>query len=299
MISIIICSRGPEYRVATTESIAATIGVPYELIAVENGQGQYGICEAYNIGAGQAIYPLLCFVHEDIAFRTSNWGKIVEQVLADNSIGAIGVTGGKWLPNAPCTWWSCGNKYLTSNVISEDIKSGYRTEVYSNPENKQVVDVAAVDGMWICVRKEVWQKHPFDSSTFPGFHFYDVDFCANLFPHYRICVTPEIAVTHYSTGTYNAAWTEFADRFYRKHAPRLPLGVPPISIRDEQNLEYSLTESFVQRIIQERLPGRLALRHFGRCLRLKLLARHTVWLGWQLIRYVSRYGLSSSTTPQL
>ena len=138
MISVIICSRGQEFRAATVESIAATIGVPYELIAVENGQGQYGICEAYNIGAAQANYPLLCFVHEDIAFRTSDWGKVVAHVLRDVSIGVVGVIGGKWLPKAPGTWWACGNKYLSSNVLNESPTGAYQEYAYANPENKTV-----------------------------------------------------------------------------------------------------------------------------------------------------------------
>lgn len=290
MISIIICSRGPAFRAATTESIALTIGLPYELVAVENEGGKYGICEAYNIGAAQAKYELLCFMHEDLAFRTPDWGKVVERVLLDKSIGIVGVIGGKWLPKAPGTWWSCGNKYLSSNVLTQDSKSEYSDYSYANPENKLVVDVAAVDGMWISTRKEVWRKHPFDSQTFSGFHFYDVDFCTNIFPFYRICVALEIGVTHYSLGSYNDSWTEFADIFYRKHTRKLPLGRVPISARDAANLEYSLTESFVQRIIERKLPARMGLRYLVRCLRMKPLARHTIWLCNLYVKYLWQHG---------
>lgn len=290
MISIIICSRGPEFRATTAESIAATIGLPYELIAVENGQGQYGICEAYNIGAAQASYPLLCFMHEDITFRTSDWGKVVAHVLRDISIGVIGVIGGKWLPNAPGTWWGCGNKYLSSNVLNASPTGDYQEYAYANPEDKTVVDVAAVDGMWLCTRKEVWQKYPFDSKNFPGFHFYDVDFCANIFPFYRICVVLEVGVTHYSLGSYNDSWTEYVDVFYRKHAHHLPLGTVPLSARAAATLEYSITESFVQRIVERKLPGRLGLRYLVRCLRLMPLARHTIWLCGLYAKYLWQHG---------
>jgi hypothetical protein len=149
--------------------------------------------------------------------------------------------------------------------------------------------------MWICARKEVWQKHPFDSKTFSGFHFYDVDFCANLFPFYRVCVVPEIGVTHYSLGSYNVSWTEFADLFYRKHVQRLPLGLPAVNVRDACNIEYSLTESFVQRIMEGHLPARLALRYLARCLRLKPLTRHTAWLCGKYTLYIWRYGWAKPT----
>ncbi|AMR27098.1 hypothetical protein A0257_08230 [Hymenobacter psoromatis] len=290
MLSIIICSRDADALTSVSQNIAATIGVEYELIAIDNSQRQHGICEAYNIGAAQATYSLLCFVHEDIAFRTNDWGKVVERVLLDNSIGVIGVIGGKWFPKAPGTWWACGNKYLSSNVLNAGPKGEYHDYVYSNPEDKLVVDVAVVDGMWMCTRKEVWQKHPFDSKIFPGFHFYDVDFCANIFPFYRVCVTLEIGVTHYSMGSYNDSWTEFADVFYRKHNWHLPLGVAPISSHNEQNLEYSLTETFVQRIVEQKLPARMALRYLLRCLRLKPLARHTAWLCWLYASYYWQHG---------
>ena len=269
-------------------NVSNTVGIPYEILPVDNSQGQYGICEAYNIGAAQAKYELLCFMHEDIAFRTQDWGQIVERVLLDKSIGVLGVTGGKWLPKAPGTWWACGPKYLSSNVLTVDPKSAISDYTYNNPENKLVVDVAAVDGMWICTRKEVWRQYPFDSQTFPGFHFYDVDFCANILPSYRVCVVLEVGITHYSVGNYNTSWTEFADIFYRKHEHRLPLGVVPISAVAAANLEYSLTETFVQYIMERKLPARMALRYVVRCLCLKPLARHTVWVCSLYARYVWR-----------
>lgn len=283
---------------ATSQNIVATIGVPYELIIIDNSQNSYSICEAYNTGAAQAKYRLLCFMHEDIAFRTNDWGRIVERVLLDNSIGVMGVIGGKWLPKAPGTWWSCGNKHLSSNVLNESPNGEYQELAYANPENKTVVDVAAVDGMWICTRKEVWQKHPFDSRTFTGFHFYDVDFCANIFPFYRICVALEVGVTHFSLGSYNDSWTEFADVFYRKHVHKLPFGLVAITARDAANLEYSLTESFVQRIVEQKLPARTALRYLVRCLRLKPLARHTVWLYGLYAKYLWQHGWARATVKR-
>ncbi len=50
MISIIICSRDADYLRKVSENVAATIGVPYEIQAIDNSKGAYGICEAYNLG---------------------------------------------------------------------------------------------------------------------------------------------------------------------------------------------------------------------------------------------------------
>nr|GFC36684.1 hypothetical protein [Tanacetum cinerariifolium] len=198
---------------------------------------------------------LLCFVHEDITFRTSDWGKVVERVLEDNSIGVIGVIGGKWFPKAPSTWWACGNKYLSSNVLNQGPRGEYSNYAYSNPENKLVVDVAAVDAL-------------------------------------------EIGVTHYSMGSYNNSWIEYADVFYRKHARQLPLGIVPLSTRDAENIEYGLTQGFVQQIVERKLPAKMGLRYLLNCFRMKPLARHTVWLCGLYAKFVWQNGWAGSPTQR-
>ena len=278
MISVVICSRGPEFSKSTVESIAATIGVPYEIVAVDNSKNQYGICAAYNAGAARSRYDILCFAHEDIEFATNDWGKIVERTLQDNSIGVLGVTGGKWLAKAPGTWFSCGTKYLSSNVIDHSRTQQHGRLTYSNPENKPLVDVAAVDGLWMCVRRDVWKKYPFDEQTFPGFHFYDVDFCATVFQEYRVCVTLEICVTHFSRGNYNDAWFIAADQFYRKHVGALPLGAAQVSRHELRRREYYLCKRFLQQLIERRLPASMGYKYLVCCISLQPFDRDTLWL---------------------
>ncbi|TVT38264.1 hypothetical protein FNT36_18875 [Hymenobacter setariae] len=285
MISIIICSRGQSFRQSTIESVAGSIGVPYEVIAIDNSKNEYGICEAYNIGATRAQYGILCFMHEDIAFRTTGWGNIVERILLDNSIGVLGITGGKWLPNAPGTWWSCGNKYLSSNVLDQSSNGEYSRYTYSNPEDKNLVDVAAVDGLWICARKEVWARFPFDEKVFPGFHFYDVDFCATISQEYRICVSLEISVTHFSLGSYNDSWLTYADVFYRKHLNRLPIGQVQLSNREACVQEYEACKTFLLQLIDKNMAVGIGYLYLSRCIKMKPFSRDTIWLA----RYYARY----------
>lgn len=288
MISVIICSRGAAFRKAVTENIAVTIGVPYEVIAIDNSENKYGICEAYNEGAARSIYSILCFAHEDIEFRTQDWGKIVERILLDNSIGVVGVTGGKWLPRAPGTWWTCGNKYISSNILNQGLNQEYSHYFYSNPEEKLLVDVAAVDGLWMCTRKEIWAKYPFDSKVFPGFHFYDVDFCANIFPQCRICVAMEIGITHFSMGNYNNSWFRYADVFYRKHLYQLPLGSLVISTRDRRRQEYALSREFLFQIIARKLPAKIGRLYLANCIKSQPFNKHTLWLTWHYAKFAWR-----------
>ncbi|AMJ64766.1 glycosyltransferase [Hymenobacter sp. PAMC 26628] len=290
MISVIICSRGPEHRKAVTESIASTIGVPYEVVIVDNSSSQYGICAAYNEGAARSKYELLCFAHEDLVFDTLDWGHVVARVLRDDSIGALGIAGGKWLAKVPSSWWGCGHKYLSINLHDRDKVGSYEKNTYSNPESKSLVDVAAVDGLWICTRKDVWQKHPFDAETFPDFHFYDVDFCANVYPNYRVCVTFEVNITHFSQGNFNNSWFVNADRFYCKYAKYLPLGVPTISAAEVRTQRYEVCKSFLLEIIKRKQPARLGYKYLAACIQIDPFNRHTLWLA----RHYAGFALRAS-----
>lgn len=79
MISIIASTHNPTFFQRFSEKVQETIGVDFEIIGIEN-HTQYSICEAYNIGADKAKYPYLCFVHEDVIFRTKDWGKYLIDV---------------------------------------------------------------------------------------------------------------------------------------------------------------------------------------------------------------------------
>ena len=78
MISIIISSANSKQLEEVSQNVAQTIGVPYEIISFNNADGSMGICEVYNKGTAKAKYDLLCFMHEDLLFKTMDWGKVVQ-----------------------------------------------------------------------------------------------------------------------------------------------------------------------------------------------------------------------------
>ena len=61
MISIIISSINEKLLSDVSFNISKTIGVPFEIISVANGNGDKGICEVYNQGVAKANFPILCF----------------------------------------------------------------------------------------------------------------------------------------------------------------------------------------------------------------------------------------------
>lgn len=59
MVSIIICSVSPHLLKKLQQNIAQTIGVEYEIIAIDNREKHWPIAKVYNYGAQQAKYPYL------------------------------------------------------------------------------------------------------------------------------------------------------------------------------------------------------------------------------------------------
>jgi len=110
MISIIISTHNAANFKNVSQNIADTIGVPYEIVPVEN-HAKYSLCTAYNLGANMAKFSYLCFLHEDVLFKTPNWGKqLTELMEKDEKTGLIGVMGTKFKSTFPKFSW--GNGYF-------------------------------------------------------------------------------------------------------------------------------------------------------------------------------------------
>lgn len=80
MFSIICCSVHPEAAAALERNIAATIGVPFELIAFNNRELGYGLYKVYNRCATRAKYDYPCFAHEGICFATQGLGNLIAKL---------------------------------------------------------------------------------------------------------------------------------------------------------------------------------------------------------------------------
>ncbi len=284
MISLIICTRDAAALAAVSQSAAATVGVPHEIIAIDNSKGQYSICEAYNVGAGKAQFELLCFMHEDIRFHTQGWGQIVAGVLADHTIGVLGVTGGMRQLAAPAAWWGCGLALCRENVLN--VFEDGRTEMaLHNPEGATLTDVAVVDGMWLCSRTAVWQAHPFDARTFTDFHFYDVDYCTEIFRHnLRVCVTFGVLLEHHSRGSVNEMWVRNALKYQQKRRGQLPFGPAIVASDKSRQMEINALQEFTGRLIKGQFSHRFVAKYLAFCLALEPFNRDTLWLAKQWLR---------------
>lgn len=195
MLSIIISSYQENYYSTLEKNIRETIGLPYEIIKIDN-PGKIGICEAYNNGASRAKYDYLLFIHEDIIFHTYNWGELLINHLSKENIGVVGVAGSSYVPKAPISWNVPDDNYVFLNLI-QNTKERNNSKLYSNINDS--AKVFALDGVFLAIKKSVYNKFLFDEVV-KGFHGYDTDFSLRVATEYDNYVISNILIEHFSKG---------------------------------------------------------------------------------------------------
>ncbi len=227
MISIIICSRKPDISFELKSNIAVTIGIAYELIVIDNSDNKYSIFSAYNEGVRRAKFPYLCFMHEDILYHSNSWGEHVNKQLLKKENGLIGVIGGRYLADYPSTWFS--TEYTTGKILQgtkgNDNRYNFMEDVrdYDFEDTKEV---CAVDGLWFCIRKELFEKISFDKKRYNKWHAYDIDICVQIYQlGYKLLVTNKILIEHKSYGNTNKDFYLSLIIFYFKWKKYLPISV--------------------------------------------------------------------------
>jgi GT2 family glycosyltransferase len=220
MLSLIICARASDIPPSLKENVAKTIGVEYEIVVIDNSENRYSIFSAYNLGAQKSKYPYLCFMHDDVAFHTPNWGAKVVAHFIDENTGAIGIAGSPYFPGMPGAWWSskARNEVTVSNndgVITPHIN------YYPHKADKN--ECVVLDGVWICIRRALFEKIKFDDALFNGFHFYDIDICLQIHQlgNKLYCVF-DIWIQHFSIGNPNRNWLDNALLLQKKWRRKLP-----------------------------------------------------------------------------
>ena len=196
MISIIICSRYREVPKELNDNILGTIGCEHELIFIDNSEKKYSIFSAYNEGVQRAKGDILCFMHEDVLFRSTDWGnRIVQYFEEDGKIGIIGFAGSHFLPAAPMYWYS--SPFVSQKNLNNDqgvVKEHAHEDWFAG---RSIIEVVAVDGFCFFARKSLFEHVRFDETTYSGFHLYDMDICMQVIEaKYKVCVCRDILAEH-------------------------------------------------------------------------------------------------------
>lgn len=251
MISIIICSANANDLKLVRENISATIGIPYEVIAFDNSAGSKGICEIYNQGTKQAKFDILCFMHEDISFRTVNWGKKVLSIFDGNEeTGLLGIAGGGYKSLTPSSWYNYHlqeNGGFYANLIQGFKHTGKPDQhEYRNPKTESLSRVACIDGCWMCTRKTVAKRYPFDDKRLKKFHGYDLDFSIAVNQKYQVMVTFEVLLQHFSEGNFNSTWMDEIVKVHKKWGGFLPINVDGPAENKLKQIERNAMERFMR-----------------------------------------------------
>jgi len=260
MISIIIASADPDQLRQVSENIEITIGVPFEIIAINNSDGSKGICEIYNSGMQQARYDMLCFMHEDVLIKTDDWGnRVLNFFTTHHDYGLLGIAGSEYKSLAPSGWNPTGVETAYINLIQRfKYKPQELFHYYKNPGEKEFAEVACVDGVWFCTPKAIAAEVMFDEINFKGFHAYDLDFSLSIGQNYKIGVTFDILIDHFSEGSYDAEWIAATLDLHKKWNSRLPVNLKPISKKQMLYAEKVTFKFFIDQLILLKFPRRVA-----------------------------------------
>lgn len=269
-ISIIICSKYSTLDQKLVSNIEKTIGVPYELIHIDNSLNQYSIFQAYNEGVTRAQYKYLCFMHEDVLFHSVDWGKSVIETLKQKQIGMIGVLGSYFLGKYSLSWINPGIE-MAGNIL-QGTSNGWRYKtIKTNNPNTYGPRVAVVDGLWLCIRKEWFDTQQFhwDDKTFGGFHFYDLDMSMQVNQlGLEVQILPEVLIEHKSLGNRSESFYRDCVTFHRKWNSMLPFSTPNYPIPSEYETEdLLLLEKYLRLVYRkEKIRSKISCitKFFGR-----------------------------------
>ncbi|WP_051662738.1 glycosyltransferase [Flavobacterium sp. KJJ] len=232
MISIIICSRKNTIPDVLSINISETIGYEHEIIIIDNSENRHSIFEAYNIGIKKSKGDYLCFIHDDILFHTQRWGSLITNIFTSNpEYGLIGVAGSRQKTKTPSGWWDCESKYKSVNII-QHYPTGKIVKEQLGFEDSNLNEAVIVDGVFLAVRKEM--NVVFDLKL-KGFHNYDFNIAIETRKKkYKIGVTNQILIEHFSIGNLNNEWLESIIKTHKYYRNFLPLTTDVIIDRNAE-----------------------------------------------------------------
>jgi len=203
--------------------IENTIGINiknYRIVSYEN-HNQYSLTELYNksLNGTWDKETIFVFCHNDILFRTKDWGRILLNKFNFTDYDILGVAGSTYMAENG-VWWTDRSKMY--GIV--DHSNGYEewTSQYSVEKKGQISPVVLIDGLFMAVNPSNLE-HYFDEE-FKGFHHYDTSFCLpNYLDGCNIGVMYNIRILHKSIGETNEQWEESRKQLVEKYKDELPL----------------------------------------------------------------------------
>jgi glycosyltransferase involved in cell wall biosynthesis len=182
--------------------IKETIGVQHKTICYPNF-GQFGLPQIYNDALKTHAEKdcVFVFCHNDMVYKTKNWGKVLLNQFNHTDYAIIGLAGTTFLP-ASGMWWEDRSKMY--GIVEHTNGMSTWVSEYS-PQFNGVKPVIIIDGLFMGVDPDQIVKN--FNENYGLFHFYDLPFCVdNYLKDVNIGVTASIRVLHKSMGQTNPDW---------------------------------------------------------------------------------------------
>ena len=246
-ISLVFCSRTSQLPVSLIDNIEKTIGCSYELIVIDNSLTQFSITEAYQTGFERSKGIFLAFLHDDIAFRSQDWGLRLKEHLSVPGTGICGIGGRDTLVRVPSSW----NVSLPYIHLVQSDKTRGSTKIKHRPVGftGSKLPVIMLDGVMLCMHRELMNHIRFDTGL-KGFHAYDFDTCIRAsaagFQNY---VMYNVDIEHFSKGTPDKSYYRGLIQVFKKHKDRLPLSVSKLNNLQQNKLEKEGLNRLIRKMI--------------------------------------------------
>ena len=210
------------------ELIRRTIGTKHRIIRTLN-ENQFSLATVYNT-AMDSVYEdenaIYVFCHNDIIFKTQNWGRRLLARFNHSDYGILGIAGTTYFSKT-ARWWDDRSKMYGIVEHSDGTKEW--VSEYSNPL-PNIQPTVLVDGLFMAVDPDKIEKK--FNTNYGKFHFYDVSFCIdNYLEDVEIGVITDIRVLHKSVGQTNQEWENNRIKFAEEYNEHLPLKVVPEKLR--------------------------------------------------------------------
>lgn len=221
MITVVYCTR--EANSKHTDHIIKSSGMPKMIQVIEIVNNGEALTKAYNRGLEMAKNDIVVFMHDDVTFDNSGWGKKLLKHFQETDYGILGLAGTTDIPETG-KWWEDRQKMV--GIVNHESGGKKWESKYSKSWEGGITEVAVVDGLFFAVNKK--RIHAIFDETIDGFHFYELDFVlSNHLDGVKVGVIYNIRVTHKSIGQTNAQWESNRVQFSTKFADKLPIKLVP------------------------------------------------------------------------
>lgn len=214
-LSVIVCSIEPARLARLRRDLERELtGEDWELVHVADARS---LNEGYARGLARTRGELIVLCHDDIGLFTRRFAATLRRHLAGQDL--IGVAGCDRL-DGPKWFWS-GPPH-THSWVGQPQGNGWLLGLLGS-SGPLIAGAQGLDGVFLAARRGALEQLGFDTETFDGFHFYDLDLSwrahrAGL----RCAVALDLLLWHASGGNFATSWAGYAQRFLHKFPELAP-----------------------------------------------------------------------------